>query len=172
MMNNKKPEVWLRGELPGISTLLQPAAHALLQSKEEMFKYTEGFPEFLLWKRPAGRASVGFHLQHITGVLDRMLTYAEEQQLSEKQFEYLRNEGAEIPEIKIDHLTQAFTEKVAQAIDIFKNTAEEKLTQKRTVGRKQLPSSLIGLYFHAAEHSQRHIGQMLVTISVLRNQND
>ena len=101
-----------------------------------------------------------------------MLTYAEEQQLSEKQFEYLRNEGAEIPEIKIDHLTQAFTEKVAQAIDIFKNTAEEKLTQKRTVGRKQLPSSLIGLYFHAAEHSQRHIGQMLVTISVLRNQNN
>ena len=87
MMNNKKPEVWLRGELPGISTLLQPAAHALLQSKEEVFKYTEGFPEFLLWKRPAGRASVGFHLQHITGVLDRMLTYAEEQQLSEKQFE-------------------------------------------------------------------------------------
>ena len=50
MMNNKKPEVWLRGELPGISTLLQPAAHALLQSKEEVFKYTEGFPEFLLWK--------------------------------------------------------------------------------------------------------------------------
>ena len=172
MMKNNKPEVWLRGDLPGIPKLLQPAAHALLQSKEEVFKYTQDFSEVLLWKQPAERASVGFHLQHITGVLDRMLTYAEQQQLSEKQLEYLRNEGVANPEMKIDHLTQAFAEKVAQAIDIFKNTAEEKLTQKRTVGRKQLPSSLIGLYFHAAEHSQRHIGQMLVTISVLESQNN
>ena len=82
MSLEKLPEVWLRGPLPEIPLLLQPAAHALLQSKEEVFKYTEDFSEALLWKKPAGRASVGFHLQHITGVLDRMLTYAEGKALS------------------------------------------------------------------------------------------
>jgi len=168
MMKNNQPEVWLRGALPDIPKLLQPAAHALLQSKEEVFKYTRDFPHALLWEKPAGRASVGFHLQHITGVLDRMLTYAEEKPLSKKQFEYLRNEGVENPEVKMDDLTHAFSEKVAQALDIFKNTPETILTEQRGVGRKQLPSSVIGLYFHAAEHSQRHIGQMLVTISVLK----
>ena len=61
-----------------------------------------------------------------------------------------------------------FSEKVNEALAIFKSTPEAILTEKRFVGRKQLPSSVIGLYFHAAEHSQRHIGQMLVTISVLK----
>ena len=168
MSLEKLPEVWLRGPLPEIPLLLQPAAHALLQSKEEVFKYTEDFSEALLWKKPAGRASVGFHLQHITGVLDRMLTYAEGKALSEKQFEYLRNEGLENNELKIDNLSHNFSEKVNEALEIFKNRPEAILTEKRFVGRKQLPSSVIGLYFHAAEHSQRHIGQMLVTISVLK----
>ena len=168
MSLEKLPEVWLRGPLPEIPLLLQPAAHALLQSKEEVFKYTEDFSEALLWKKPAGRASVGFHLQHITGVLDRMLTYAEGKPLSEKQFEYLRNEGLENSELKIDNLSHNFSEKVNEALAIFKSTPEAILTEKRFVGRKQLPSSVIGLFFHAAEHSQRHIGQMLVTISVLK----
>ena len=167
-MKNDKPEVWLRGLIPDIPIILQPAAHALLQSREEIFKYTEDFPEDLLWKKPAGRASVGFHLQHITGVLDRMLTYAEEESLSEKQFEYLRNEGVENTDLKIDNLNYNFSKKVDQSLEIFKNTPEAILTEKRSVGRKRLPSSVIGLYFHAAEHSQRHIGQMLVTISVLK----
>ena len=170
-MKNDKPEVWLRGFIPDVPILLQPAAHALLQSREEIFKYTEDFPEDLLWKKPAGRASVGFHLQHITGVLDRMLTYAEAESLSEKQFEYLRNEGVENTDLKIDNLNHNFSKKVDQALEIFKNTPEAILTEKRSVGRKRLPSSVIGLYFHAAEHSQRHIGQMLVTISVLKNKS-
>ena len=119
MSLEKLPEVWLRGPLPEIPLLLQPAAHALLQSKEEVFKYTEDFSEALLWKKPAGRASVGFHLQHITGVLDRMLTYAEGKALSEKQFEYLRNEGLENNELKIDNLSHNFSEKVNEALEIF-----------------------------------------------------
>ncbi|MDN3595222.1 DinB family protein [Zunongwangia endophytica] len=171
MENEKSREVWLRGPLPEIPLLLQPAAHALLQSKEEVFKYTEGFNEALLWEKPAGRANVAFHLQHITGVLDRMLTYAECKSLAEIQFEYLRKEGVENRDVKIANLKKAFAEKVEEALLIFKNTSEAALTEKRTVGRKKLPSSVIGLYFHAAEHSQRHIGQMLVTISVLENKN-
>ena len=165
----KKPEVWLRGPVPGISPLLQPAAHALLQSKEEVYRYTEAFPETLLWEKPSGSACVGFHLQHITGVLDRMLTYAEGKPLSEEQFDFLRREGKPDEGRKLANLTTDFSNKVDEALEIFKATPEGILTEKRKVGRKKLPSSVLGLYFHAAEHSQRHVGQMLVTISVLRN---
>jgi uncharacterized damage-inducible protein DinB len=168
METSKKPEVWLRGSVPGIPALLQPAAHALLQSKEEVFKYTEAFPEALIWEKPAGRASVGFHLQHITGVLDRMLTYAEGNSLSEEQFAFLHREGEPTEDRKLANLTTDFSKKVDQALEIFKATPEAILTEKRTVGRKKLPSTMLGLYFHAAEHSQRHVGQMLVTISVLK----
>jgi uncharacterized damage-inducible protein DinB len=170
-MNNNKPEIWLRGSLPGISALLQPAAHALLQAKEDVYKYTEDFPEQLLWEKPAGRASVGFHLQHLTGVLDRMLTYAAGKPLSETQFEYLGNEGNPETNCGVDSLVMAFDQKIAEALEVFKNTPETILTEKRTVGRKKLPSSVIGLLFHAAEHSQRHVGQLLVTVSVLREGN-
>lgn len=162
------PEVWLRGSLPGISALLQPTAHALLQAKEDVHNYTEDFPEALLWEKPTGRASVGFHLQHLTGVLDRMLTYAEGKALTDAQFNYLKAEGNPETNKGVQHLVEAFDKKVKETLEIFKNTPESVLTEERTVGRKKLPSTVIGLYFHAAEHSQRHVGQLLVTVSVLK----
>ncbi len=167
-MNNSKPEAWLRGPVAEVPALLQPAAHALIQSREEVTEYLKDFPEELLWKKIAGRASVGFHLQHITGVLDRMLTYAEEKALSASQFDFLKKEGEENPEILVENLVTEFSEKVDKALEFLRNIPEENLTNFRSVGRKKLPSSVIGLLFHAAEHSQRHVGQLLVTVSVLK----
>jgi uncharacterized damage-inducible protein DinB len=166
-MKANKPEVWLRGKVEGVPNLLQPAAHALLQSSEEVEKYMKDFPEELLWEKPAGRASVGFHLQHLTGVIDRMLTYAKAEKLSENQFKYLKNEGKPDQQISVRFLVKNFQDKVDEAIDFLKNTPENILTENRAVGRKELPSTLIGLLFHAAEHSQRHVGQLLVTVSFL-----
>lgn len=170
MPSNSNPqyEVWLRGPVEGIPALLQPAAHALLQTSEELKKYTEGiFPE-QLWEKPVGRASIGFQLQHITGVLDRMMTYSKGENLTESQFEYLRAEGKESSAIHIENLITDFDNKLAEALSYFKTLPEEILTEKRTVGRKKLPSTVIGLLFHAAEHSQRHTGQLLVTASILK----
>jgi hypothetical protein len=76
MAKIKQPEVWLRGPLNGIPALLQPVAHALLQAREEVNEMMDGFPENMLWQKVAGMASPGFHLQHLTGVLDRLFTYA------------------------------------------------------------------------------------------------
>ena len=75
-MTDKLPEAWLRGPLPGISSVLQPVAHALVQAREEAETLMKDFPEEKLWDRPAGVASVGFHLQHFSGVLSRLFTYA------------------------------------------------------------------------------------------------
>ncbi|WP_163380675.1 DinB family protein [Cyclobacterium sp. SYSU L10401] len=164
----KKPEAWLRGAVPGIPQILQPAAHALIQTTEDLHRYMEGFPDEYLWEKVASRAAVGFHLQHMTGVIDRLFTYASGKNLSDAQMEFLKKEGHPDTHLTGEMLIHAFEAKVNEALDIFKLAKEDGLTATRLVGRKQLPSTVLGLYFHAAEHAQRHLGQLLVTVSVLK----
>ena len=158
-------EVWLRGPVPGVPPLLQPVAHALLQARDELNAALHDFPPALLNERPAGLASVGFHLQHLAGVLDRLLTYARQEALSEQQFAALH---AEVPPLTIapdalDKLVQRFNNQVDSALEQLKNTDQARLTEVRGVGRAQVPSTLIGVLLHAAEHTTRHLGQLLVT---------
>lgn len=166
-MNDDTLEFWLSGPLPNIPNALQPTAHSLLQSKRELKQYTDEFPKELLWAKVSGRASVGFHLNHVTGVLDRLLTYAKGESLSESQFAFLKQEGTFNLDTEVIDLQQRFSLKVAEALRYFETISEHSLTDKRTVGRKKLPTTVIGLLFHAAEHCQRHTGQLLVTVSVL-----
>jgi uncharacterized damage-inducible protein DinB len=167
MEKDRQLEFWLRGPLPGIMPLLQPVAHALLQARMEVHQALEHFSEVKLWDRPAGTASVAFHLQHLAGVLDRLFTYARQEQLSTVQSDALQKEGKEDPGIHLADLLQIFNNQVEKAISQLKNTDEESLLEPRGVGRKQIPSTVIGLLFHAAEHAQRHTGQLLVTAKVL-----
>lgn len=162
-----KPEVWLRGPVAGIPPLLQPVAHALLQAREEVAKYTAGFPDELLWEQPAGMASVGFHLQHLAGVLDRLFTYAKAEMLNDAQLAYLKSEGQPFKAVTND-LLQHFNQQVGKALQQLQYTNETTLTETRGVGRAQIPSTVIGLLFHAAEHTQRHVGQLLVTAAVVK----
>ncbi len=164
----QEPEFWLNGPVTGIQPLLQPSAHALLQSGREVKEYLVGFPEKLLWEKPFGRASVGFHLRHLTGVLDRLLTYAKGGSLSEEQFAFLRNEGNAEVRSSLAQMVNAFEDKISEALTYFKSIPETSLTEPRTVGRKKLQTTVMGLLFHAAEHSQRHVGQLLVTVSAVK----
>jgi hypothetical protein len=164
-----KTEVWQRGPIENIPALLQPVAHALLQAREEVGEIMNGFPENLLWEKPAGAASPGFHLQHITGVLDRLFTYARNESLTNSQAYTLSVEGDRDKTTQsMFQLIELFNNQVSISIDELSKTNVETLTDVRTVGRKKIPSTLIGLYFHAAEHTMRHIGQLLVTVKVLK----
>ena len=165
----KQPEVWMRGPVEGVPALLQPVAHTLLQAQEEIHVLMENFPEALLWQQPAGVASVGFHLQHITGVLDRLFTYAAGQSLSATQLSYLAEEGKQVTGITVSSLLTALDTQMTSAITTLKVTDGNRLTDFRGVGRKQLPSTVMGLLFHAAEHTMRHTGQLLVTVKTLVN---
>jgi uncharacterized damage-inducible protein DinB len=167
-MEKDKREVWLRGPVPGISPLLQPVAHALLQAGEEVNALMEQFPDALLWERPAGVASPAFHLQHLTGVLDRLFTYARNGQLSLAQLEALQQEGHRQEGITTAGLVAAFNRQLDAAIAQLKNTPESELTEARGVGRARIPSTVLGLLVHAAEHTQRHLGQLLVTVRVVK----
>jgi uncharacterized damage-inducible protein DinB len=169
MPEANKPEVWLRGPLPDMPALLQPVAHALLQAREEVNDLLRDFPDHLLWERPAGVASPGFHLQHLSGVLDRLFTYAQGQALTPEQLQALAAEGKPAGSIPAaGQLLQAFNRQVDRALDQLRATDSGQLTQVRTVGRSRLPSTLLGLYVHAAEHTTRHLGQLLVTVRVLQ----
>jgi len=167
MAEEQQPEVWMRGPVPAVPPLLQPVAHALLQAAEEITRYMQDFDDAHLWIKPAGRASVGFHLQHFTGVVDRLFTYAREQPLTEPQFEYLRAEGQEAPDVRSADLVRAFVKQVETAVAQLKVTAEATLPDVRYLGRKRIPTTAIGLLFHAAEHTQRHVGQLFVTVKLL-----
>ncbi|MET3499617.1 hypothetical protein ABIC45_001208 [Mucilaginibacter rubeus] len=171
MSTQKLPEVWLRGALNDMPAMLQPVAHALLQAREELNELMIDFPEKLLWEKLAGMASPGFHLQHLTGVLNRLFTYAKGEWLSAAQLNYLASEGKPREhKITVDDLIKAFNIQVDDAIDQLKATNVNTLTEWRGVGRAQLPSTVIGLYTHSAEHTMRHLGQLLVTVKVLKQQ--
>jgi uncharacterized damage-inducible protein DinB len=166
-MSVNQPEYWLRGPIENIPSLLQPVAHALLQAREEVREAISGFPEDKIWQKPGGVASVAFHLQHMAGVLDRLFTYANEEQLNDEQLKYLAAEGKENETISLNDLFNQFSLQVDKAIEQLRNTNEKKLLEKRGVGRKQIPSTALGLLFHAAEHTQRHNGQLMVTAKLI-----
>lgn len=170
MAQPKPPEVWLRGPLPDVPPLLQPVAHALLQAREEVATLMRDFPDELLWERPAGVASVGFHLQHLTGVLDRLLTYARGEALTQEQLNALGTEGkCPDPTCRVQDLVQTFDRQVDMALEQLRHTDEVTLTEARGVGRAQLPSTVLGLLVHAAEHTMRHVGQLSVTSRLVRS---
>lgn len=160
-----KPEVWLLGPLNDVTALLQPVAHALLQAREEVDKLAKDLNGEILWESPAGLASPGFHLQHLRGVLDRLFTYARGEQLTAAQLAALGDEGK--TKQNIGELLEAFNKQVDAAISQLKQTDPAILTDRRDVGRAKLPSTVIGLYVHAAEHTMRHVGQLLVTVKVV-----
>jgi uncharacterized damage-inducible protein DinB len=159
------PEAWLRGPVEGIPALLQPVAHALQQAREETRALLRDFPAELLWNRPAGVASVGFHLQHLSGIVDRLFTYAHGEPLSTEQQEAREAEGRPTSH-SVDELLDTFDLRVERALNQLRTMDASTLTDARTVGRKHLPSTMLGLVFHAAEHVQRHVGQLLVTARV------
>ena len=168
VMSNSELEVWQRGPVESVPALLQPVAHALLQAMEEVERYTSDLPADLLWERPAGVASPGFHLLHIRGVIDRLFTYARGESLSGDQLQALAQEK-EMQNAPASALVEALRTQVKDAIAQLRNTPASGLTAARALGRKQIPTTVLGLLFHAAEHTQRHVGQLLVTTRVLKD---
>lgn len=165
------PEVWMRGPIPGIPPLLQPAAHSLLQSLEEVRRTVAPLSPDQLWARPGGAASVGFHVRHAAGSLDRLLTYARGEALSAEQRAFLESEGEPgSPPAEALGLVTAFERQVERALEQIRETPESILLEPRGVGRLRLPSTVLGLLFHAAEHTQRHVGQIVTTARVASSQ--
>jgi uncharacterized damage-inducible protein DinB len=154
------PEAWLRGVIEGLDPLVAPLLFTLQQAREDLSRYTEGLSPEQIWAAPHGFGSVGFHLRHIAGSTDRLMTYLQCGTLSAGQMTTLNTEhsaaGAGRAELlALVDLAFRNAEAVVRAID------PATLRDSRTVGRKHLPTTVIGLLVHIAEHTQRHVGQAI-----------
>jgi uncharacterized damage-inducible protein DinB len=163
----KEPEPWMRGPIEGVSALVAPLLYSFQMAREDLAHYTEGLSEEQLWAQPFGLASTGFHIRHIAGSTDRLLTYLRGEQLSAGQLAALERENAgpvcgraEL----LDALDRVFTavEATVRALD------PGRLADARAVGRKKLPTTVAGLLTHMAEHTQRHVGQAISAAKLVR----
>ena len=159
-------EAWLRGPLDGVPPLLMPVAHSLTQAKEDLRGAASGLTSAELAARPGGAASIAFHLHHIAGSADRLLTYALGRSLSDEQMAELRAER-EDSGVNAGPLLERIDTVLDRVLAVVRDTEERELIAERHVGRARLPSTLIGLLFHIAEHTQRHTGQVITTAKIL-----
>ncbi|HEV7589376.1 MAG TPA: DinB family protein [Longimicrobium sp.] len=163
-----QPEPWLRGPIPGIPPLLMPVAHALVMAREDIEAAISALSADELWTRPGGAASAGFHAMHLAGSLDRLFTYARGEQLTAGQLRTREREKSPEPPPSVAELVRLVHDTVDRALAQLRATDERTLLESREVGRMKLPSNVLGLLFHAAEHTQRHVGQVVTTAKVVR----
>jgi uncharacterized damage-inducible protein DinB len=159
-------EPWLRGGHAEVPAVARGVIHALELAWEDMVKWTEGLSDAQVHAQPLGLPSVGFQLKHIARSVDRLLSYAEGDQLSAEQLAALKSEqaGEEPLAALLAEVETAFA-KGGKRVLALAGVAPETF---RGVGRKQLPTSVGGLLVHVADHTQRHVGQLVTTVKVVK----
>jgi uncharacterized damage-inducible protein DinB len=160
------PEPWLRGPLPGVDTFVAPLLFSFQMAREDFAKYTAGLTTEQIWASPHGFGSVGFHLRHIAGSTDRLMTYVSGGQLDGAQMAALNAEKE--PGATREELLAGIDQAFESAEAIVRSLDPARLTEPRGVGRKQLPTTVVGLLVHIAEHTQRHVGQAISAAKLAR----
>jgi uncharacterized damage-inducible protein DinB len=159
-------EPWLRGTHADVPAVGRAVLHALDLSLEDLTKWTEGLTDNQVHAQPLGLTSVAFHLRHIARSTDRLLSYAEGNQLSAEQLAALKSEQA--GEETLAALLAEVEVSFSNAADRVRVLATADLDTFRGVGRKQLPTSIGGALVHVADHTQRHVGQVVTTAKVIK----
>jgi uncharacterized damage-inducible protein DinB len=158
-------EPWLRGTLTEVDAVRRQVLHALELAEEDCERWCAGLSLEELEARPLGLPSVGFQMRHIVRSLDRLLTYLEERSLTEEQMVALRSE-METASSRAE-LFAEFEVGMATAAARVRAIVPGSYEEVRWVGRDRLPSTIGGLMVHCAEHTQRHVGQMVTTAKVV-----
>jgi uncharacterized damage-inducible protein DinB len=158
-------EPWLRATLTDVPAVQRGVLHALELAREDIERWTADLSDIEMNARPAGIASVAFHLRHIARSLDRLLTYAENQQLSSEQLAALKTESE--TGAKKDELWEELISALTKSAGRIKAFSASELEHPRHVGRKQLPTTVGGLLVHVADHTQRHVGQAITTARIV-----
>jgi uncharacterized damage-inducible protein DinB len=163
MSNN--PEPWLRGPIEGVHPLVAPIFLSFAMVREDLTRYTAGLSDEAIWRNIDG-ASLGFHLRHLAGSVDRLTTYLFGEQLSQEQLDVLKHEAEPQGDLRelLDLVNDRLTESEKQLSKLNPNT----LYDRRSVGRRALPTTVIGLIVHLCEHTQRHLGQAITLAKMLK----
>lgn len=159
----------MKGPIEGVPAVLMPAAHSFVQVKVELASLLNGLPAETIWRTVGASASIGFHAVHLAGATDRLLTYARAEQLSAAQLAMARGERDQRG-LTADELVTVVNAAMDTAVEQLRSTSSDIIGQAREVGRQRLPSTVLGLLFHAAEHATRHVGQIATLRKVLDEQ--
>jgi uncharacterized damage-inducible protein DinB len=162
-------EPWLRGTHSDVPAAGRAVLHALELSLDDLTKWTAGLTDDEVHSQPLGLTPIAFHLRHIAGSTDRILTYAEGGQLSSEQLAALKTEqGSDGDRESLAALLGEVEACFGRATERIRALAAEDLDTPRSVGRKQLPTSLGGALIHVADHTLRHTGQVITTAKTLK----
>jgi hypothetical protein len=161
-------EPWMRGTLTEVEPVRRAVVHALELAEEDVAWWCEGLGDEAMFARPFELPHVAFHLRHIVRSLDRLLTYAEARQLDEGQLAALRTE---MDGGTADEVMGEFRVGLKRAMGRVMAIDPRTFGEARGVGRKMLPTTVAGLLIHCAEHTQRHVGQMVTTVKVVKARN-
>jgi uncharacterized damage-inducible protein DinB len=159
-------EPWLRGTYADVPAVGRAVLHAFDLALDDLTKWTEGLTDPEVREHPLGLPSVAFHLRHIARSTDRLLSYAEGNQISVEQLTALKAEqsGDEPLAVLLAEVEASFS----NGADRVRVLATADFDTFRGVGRKQLPTSIGGALIHVADHTQRHVGQVVTTAKVLK----
>ncbi|MEO8371807.1 MAG: DinB family protein [Candidatus Solibacter sp.] len=150
----------MRGPLPGVDPLLAPLLYSFQMAREDLALHTAKLSPAELWARPFGLTSAGFHIRHLAGSAERLLAYLQGRELTPAQLAAMEAEAsAEQP--TREQLLAAMEKVFRDAEAVVRALDTATLADARTVGRKRLPTTVIGLLTHMAEHTQRHVGQAI-----------
>jgi uncharacterized damage-inducible protein DinB len=159
------PEPWLRGPLVGVHPLVMPVFFSFIQVREDLQAHTAGLTDEQVWQDVAGR-SLGFQLKHIAGSVDRITTYLLGLPIEDRQLAFLREEA--VPSGTLQELLQQVSIALDQSESQLRTLDANSIYAHRTVGRRALPTTVIGLIVHLAEHTQRHLGQAITITKLLK----
>ncbi|MFZ0336914.1 MAG: DinB family protein [Terracidiphilus sp.] len=162
-------EPWLRGTHTDVPFAGRAVLHALELALDDLTKWTAGLTDAQVHAQPLGLTPIAFHLRHIAGATDRILAYAEGKQLSVEQLAALKTEmGGEEQQEPLIELLAEVEVSLTDADERIRVLATANLDTPCFVGRKQLPTSIGGALIHIADHTLRHVGQVVTTAKVLR----
>jgi len=162
-------EPWLRGTHADVPSAGRAVLHALELALDDLTKWTAGLTDDEVCSKPLGLTPIAFHLRHIARSTDRILTYAEGRQLTAGQLDALKAEqGSEGRQESLAELLAEVEASFTAAAERIRVLATANLDTPRFVGRKQLPTSIGGALIHVADHTLRHVGQVVTTAKVLR----
>jgi uncharacterized damage-inducible protein DinB len=162
---SQQPEPWLRSTQQDVPAVIRAVVHALERAREDAECWCGDLTGVEVIARPAGLPSIAFQLRHISGSADRLLTYAEGRELSQEQIAQLAREAeGAMPHV----LLREFGKSMEQASQRLRDFIGADFEAPRFVGRRRLPTTLGGLLVHVAEHTQRHVGQLVTTAKVVK----
>ncbi len=169
MAGSNDSEPWLRGPIEGVHPLVMPVFFSFAQVREDLARHTANLSDKALWEHAEGGtsgATVGFQLKHLAGSVDRLTTYLLGNQLSREQLQTLSEEAR--PGGSLAELLELVNRELNSSEERLRNLDPATIFDFRSVGRRALPTTVIGLLVHLCEHTQRHLGQAITLAQLLK----